>query len=81
VHEVHRRDGRVALLGDDGDNDEVIVEAVVVAFMPFKGASRCACGAPLHRWSLRNGAYGPEITCATCHRSIAELELGVRVHR
>jgi hypothetical protein len=80
MREAPRRDGCLALYGDEGDT--VIVEPVVLGFAPVPGMVRCACGAPLKRWSWRHvTAEAVEIICDRCHRALAFIRLGARAHR
>ena len=81
MREHLRRDGCVVLTGDEGDQDQVIVEGIVTAFAPSRDGSRCACGAALQPWDLRHVAEGAEISCHRCHRVHGFIAVGVRVHR
>jgi hypothetical protein len=56
VREVSRRDGCVALCGEDGDPDMVVVEPAVISFAPVRGNSGCVCGAPIEPWGWRCGS-------------------------
>jgi hypothetical protein len=53
MHDVLRRDGSTVILADHDPDDLIVVEAVITSFAPVRGASHCACGAPLEPWSLR----------------------------
>ena len=57
MREHLRRDGAVVLTGDDGDQDQVIVEGIITAFAPNRD-SHCVCGAALQSWHLRHVAEG-----------------------
>jgi hypothetical protein len=81
MRESHRRDGSVVVFGDADDQDELVAEARIQAFVPVPGNARCACGTPLQRWSLRHAGNGAEIGCSRCHRVHGFLELEVQVHR
>lgn len=81
MREHLRRDGCVVLTGDEGDQDQVIVEGIVTTFIPNRAGSRCVCGAALLPWNLRHVAEGAEICCNRCHRVHGLIGLGVRVHR
>jgi hypothetical protein len=72
------RNGSVAVYGDTADEELLIVEPFVTAYMPAYGNSRCICGAQL---SLRQSTEGAEISCHRCHRVHGYIRVGARVHR
>jgi hypothetical protein len=80
MHETSRRDGCVALYGDD--DDDLVVEPIMIGFAPVPDMARCACGAPLKRWSWRHVTPDTvEIGCHRCHSALAFIRLGARTHR
>jgi hypothetical protein len=81
MREHYRRDGAVVLTGDDGDGDQVIVEARVARFTPVRDGLQCPCGAVLRAFSLRAATDGAELLCHRCHRVHGHIELGVKVYR
>jgi hypothetical protein len=81
MREHTRRDGAVVLTGDDGDDDQVTVEARVVSFTPIRNGLQCPCGALLRAFALRATADGAELCCHKCHRVHGSFELGVKVYR
>ena len=81
MREFFRRDGAVVLTGDDGDEDQVVVEAAVVAFRPVPGNARCVCGAPLGPHWRCLAADEVELGCTHCHRVHGHIRLGTEVHR
>jgi hypothetical protein len=82
MREVQRRDGCVALLGENGDEDMVIVEPRVTAFVPVRGNARCICGAPLETWGWRCvAADSVELECDRCHCVQGHVQLGTKVYR
>jgi hypothetical protein len=79
MREVSRGDGCVTLYGDE--DNLVVVEPMVLGFAPVPGMARCACGAPLKRWSWRHvTADNVEITCDRCRRALAFIRLAARAH-
>jgi hypothetical protein len=82
MHEVPRRDGIVVLFGDDGDNDEIYVEAAIVAFVPINGNLRCGvCGAKVQPWSIRKVIGEYELTCSRCHCTQGRITTRAQTYR
>jgi hypothetical protein len=47
-----------------------------------RGASHCACGAPLKPWSLRSTAADTaELYCNSCHRVHGYIGLATKAYR
>ena len=82
MHDTLRRDGSTVILADHDPDDLIIVEAITTSFAPVRGASHCACGAPLQPWSLRSTAANTvELYCDSCHRVHGRIGLGIKVYR
>jgi hypothetical protein len=82
MHDVLRRDGSTVILADHDPDDLIVVEAVVTSFAPVRGASHCACGAPLKPWSLRSTAADTaELYCNSCHRVHGYIGLATKAYR
>ena len=82
MHDTLRRDGSTVILADHDPDDLIIVEAITTSFAPVRGASHCACGAPLQQWSLRSTAANTaELYCDSCHRVHGHIGLGTKVYR
>src|SRR5262245_60726685 len=82
MREVSRRDGSVALLGENGDEDLVVVEPRVTAFIPVRGNAQCVCGTPLQPWAWQCVASDSvELRCDRCHRVHGHLRLGTKLNR
>jgi hypothetical protein len=81
MHEVQRRDGSLAVFGDDGDKDELIAEGVVARFTPTHGSQRCTTCGTTREPELRSTTTGAELYCGNCHKVFCHLDLGVRTYR
>lgn len=82
MHGVLRRDGSTVILPDNDPDDLIVVEAVINSFAPVRGASHCACSAPLEPWSLRSTAANTaELYCNSCHRVHGYIRLGTKAYR
>jgi hypothetical protein len=82
MREIQCHNGVLALYDEENDEDRVIVEPVVISFVPVRGNARCICGAPLEGWGWRCVAVDDvELGCARCHRVHGNIRLGTRVHR
>jgi hypothetical protein len=79
MRESLRRDNSIELHSNDGDDDMVVLEPIVVGFVPRNLRCGC-CGAPQRPWSWRAVDGGAELVCHRCHRELAVLGLGTKVH-
>jgi hypothetical protein len=76
------RNGALVIRDDGGADDEALVaEAVVAAFVPIAGNAHCVCGTPFRRWNLQRTSDGAELACDRCHAVHARIELEVEVWR
>jgi hypothetical protein len=79
MHEAPRRDGSVAIYGDE--DSLIVVEPIILGIAPVRGCAFCACGAPLTPWGWRHITTDHvEILCTVCHRALAFIRLGARAH-
>jgi hypothetical protein len=67
------------LVYDDDNEDFLVIEPYVCAYIPTLGNSGCVCGAQLSLRPCTEG--GAELSCHRCHRVHGHISVAARIHR